>query len=144
MKGSPKACLPPAEKEQPSKPQPTAEELCVRRPLLWVLALLGLMALALLMYSPPWETGWPQDEMTAALSVMVTADGRIALNTADRTALCTLPGIGPVKAQAILDYRKEHGRFSSLEELLQVPGIGEKTLAALWPLLTLETDENVA
>ena len=102
------------------------------------------MALALLMYSPPWETGWPQDEMTAALSVMVTADGRIALNTADRTALCTLPGIGPVKAQAILDYRKEHGRFSSLEELLQVPGIGEKTLVALRPLLTLETNENAA
>lgn len=57
--------------------------------------------------------------------------GLVNLNTADLAALDTLPGVGPVTAQRILDWRKEHGRFSSVDELGEVSGIGDKALARL-------------
>jgi competence protein ComEA len=55
----------------------------------------------------------------------------INLNTATLEQLDTLDGVGPATAQKILDYRQAHGGFSSVDELDQVPGIGEKRLAAL-------------
>ena len=55
----------------------------------------------------------------------------VDLNTATIEQLDTLPGIGPVTAQSILDWRAENGRFASVEDLLSVSGIGEKTLAEL-------------
>jgi competence protein ComEA len=58
-----------------------------------------------------------------------TQGGRISLGSATLEQLDTLPGIGPVTAQAILDYRTEHGRFTSVDDLLDVKGIGEATLA---------------
>jgi len=54
---------------------------------------------------------------------------RISLGTATLEQLDTLPGIGPVTAQAILDHRSEHGPFTSVDDLLDVKGIGEATLA---------------
>jgi competence protein ComEA len=54
----------------------------------------------------------------------------INLNTATLEQLDTLDGVGPATAQKILDYRAEHGGFSSVDELDQIPGIGEKRLAA--------------
>lgn len=55
----------------------------------------------------------------------------VNLNTATLEQLDALPGIGPVTAQAILDWRTENGRFASVEDLLDVSGIGEKTLEDL-------------
>lgn len=55
----------------------------------------------------------------------------VDLNTADLEQLDTLPGVGPVTAQAILDYREENGPFSSVDELENVYGIGEKTVEGL-------------
>jgi competence protein ComEA len=55
----------------------------------------------------------------------------IDLNTATLEQLDTLDGVGPATAQKIMDYRTEHGGFGSVDELGQVPGIGEKRLAAL-------------
>ncbi len=53
------------------------------------------------------------------------------LNTADLAALDALPGIGPVLAQRILDWRADHGRFTHVDELGEVTGIGEKVLDKL-------------
>lgn len=53
------------------------------------------------------------------------------INTASITELTTLPGIGEVKARAIVDYRENHGPFKSVEELMMVSGIGEKTYEKL-------------
>lgn len=61
----------------------------------------------------------------------VQSDGTVKVNYATQTELETLPGIGPSKAKAIIDYRDEHGFFSQREDLLQVSGIGEKTLQNL-------------
>ena len=59
----------------------------------------------------------------------------VDLNTATLAQLDGLPGVGPVLAQRILDWRTEHGRFSSVDELTEVSGIGERTLADLRPLV---------
>lgn len=58
-------------------------------------------------------------------------DGRIHINDADAAALELLPGVGPVLAARILAHRTEHGPFQSVEDLLDVPGIGEGRLAAI-------------
>ena len=61
----------------------------------------------------------------------------VSLNTADQAALETLPGVGPVTATAILQWRDEHGPFTAVEQLLEVSGIGDKTLAQIAPFVTL-------
>lgn len=60
----------------------------------------------------------------------------INLNTATLEQLETLPGVGPVTGQAIIDWRTENGQFTSVEELLEVNGIGEVTLEDLRELVT--------
>ena len=62
----------------------------------------------------------------------------VHLNSADQATLETLPNIGASKAQAIIEYRNTHGRFSSIEELDNVKGIGESTVAKLRPYLILD------
>lgn len=57
----------------------------------------------------------------------------VDINTADQTELETLPGIGPVTAQSILAWRSENGLFASVDQLLDVSGIGEATLADIEP-----------
>lgn len=68
----------------------------------------------------------------------VTDDGLIAVNTATSERLQELPGIGPAKAQAIIDYRDMYGKFNQVDELLGVKGIGEKTLEKLKPYIKLD------
>ena len=53
-----------------------------------------------------------------------TAGGRVSLSSATAAELDSLPGIGPVTAQKILDYRAQHGGFRSVEDLDAIPGIG--------------------
>jgi len=63
--------------------------------------------------------------------------GRIDLNKATKEQLIGLPGIGPSKAQAILDYRSRNGNFRKTEELVNVKGIGEKTFEKLKDRITV-------
>ncbi|MDR2957185.1 MAG: ComEA family DNA-binding protein [Coriobacteriales bacterium] len=60
----------------------------------------------------------------------------IDINSADMTALQTVPGIGPVTAQRIIDYRRQYGSFRRLEDLKSVSGIGDKRYADMLPYLT--------
>jgi competence protein ComEA len=63
--------------------------------------------------------------------------GLVNLNTATSAELETLPRIGPAMAQRIIDYRDQHGGFTSVDELLEVAGIGEATYAGLKDLVTV-------
>jgi competence protein ComEA len=66
-----------------------------------------------------------------------TGGGPVNINTADAGDLESLPGIGPATAAAIVDHRVEHGSFRSVDDLLDVPGIGEAKLAQLRDLVTV-------
>jgi competence protein ComEA len=61
----------------------------------------------------------------------------VSINSGDQVALEAIPGIGPVKAAAIISYREESGPFASIEQLLEVSGIGPATLESLRPYVTL-------
>jgi competence protein ComEA len=62
---------------------------------------------------------------------------KVNLNTATADQLDALPGVGPATAASIVDHRTRHGPFASVDDLLDVPGIGEAKLAALRDLVTV-------
>jgi competence protein ComEA len=63
--------------------------------------------------------------------------GKVNINTADAAALETLPRVGPAMAARIIEWREANGRFTSVEDLLSVPGIGDKMLETLRDLVTM-------
>ena len=65
-------------------------------------------------------------------------DGKININRADETELTKLPGIGPSKAEAIIAYRDENGRFKTIDEIKNISGIGEKTFEKLKDLIVVD------
>ncbi len=66
-----------------------------------------------------------------------TENIKININKASKQDLERLPGIGPVKAQKIIDYREANNGFKSIDELINVEGIGEKTLQKIRDSITL-------
>ena len=68
----------------------------------------------------------PDQELSAPVE-----DGRIAVNRATASDLEKLPGVGPVLAERIVAYRDANGPFQQVEDLLDVPGIGESKLASM-------------
>ena len=66
-----------------------------------------------------------------------TAAPLVNLNSATQADLELLPGVGPVTARSILTFRSENGAFTSVDELLEVSGIGDATLAEVAPFVTL-------
>jgi len=63
----------------------------------------------------------------------VRESGKININTASAAELADLPGIGPALSERIIAYRKEHGPFESVGDLINVSGIGERVLERLEP-----------
>ncbi|GIK85287.1 MAG: ComEA family DNA-binding protein [Burkholderiales bacterium] len=73
----------------------------------------------------------------AALVFAHVAGAAVNLNTATKDELVALPGIGPAKAQAIVDYRNQHGPFRAVDDVRKVKGIGEKLFLQIRPELTI-------
>ncbi len=67
----------------------------------------------------------------------------VNLNTATKDDLDKVKGIGPVKAQSIIDYRKKNGPFKSVDELENVKGFGSKSVKKVRPELTVDGLTNV-
>ena len=65
------------------------------------------------------------------------ASGRININTADKAGLMKIPGVGESKAQKIMEYRTENGRFETVEELMKVPGIKKATFEKMRDYVTV-------
>ncbi len=82
--------------------------------------------------------GISDDIDAAALNASgLNASGLININSADNATLQSLPGIGEVKAQAIIDYRNQNGPFTALDQLLNVSGIGDATFGNIKPLISI-------
>jgi competence protein ComEA len=75
---------------------------------------------------------------SAPQAAAATPQFPINLNTATAEQLEAIPGIGPVLAQRIIEYRQTHGRFQSVDELLEVRGIGSKRLENMRPYVTVQ------
>lgn len=85
---------------------------------------------------PPGEAAGGPDATGGASSGAV-ASGKVNINTASVAELETLPGIGEVIAQRIVDYRTQHGPFRSVRDLLKVEGIGQKKFESLQDHVTV-------
>lgn len=81
--------------------------------------------------------GSAQPPPGAAPGGAAVVPGKVNLNTADAAALETLPRVGPAMAARIIAWRQENGRFTAVEDLMSVAGVGEKTFDALRPLVTV-------
>lgn len=79
----------------------------------------------------------PKQEQTTALSSSDLENPLVDINTATREELTTLPGIGEVLADRIIEYRITHGPFEVFEQLLNVEGIGSGKLIAILNLITI-------
>jgi len=101
-------------------------------------ALLLLMAGAVGSSVPFWQPGY---STVTSEPFDVHQMEMVELNSAGIEELCSLSGLGEKKAQAILEYRQEHGPFSSLDELEQVTGISTKSIDAWRSRLYIEADE---
>jgi len=87
--------------------------------------------------TPSGTAGAEGSDTTGGAAAPGQSGGKINLNTAGVAELDTLPKVGPVLAQRIVDWRKEHGPFKSAEELDAVDGVGPKMLESLLPLVTV-------
>ncbi len=80
----------------------------------------------------------PPEPTAEAVKVALPTTHRVNLNTATQAELELLPGIGPAMAKRILEYRSTHGKFTSVDQLDSVKGIGTKTMAKLRPLVSVD------
>lgn len=77
--------------------------------------------------------------LALALAPLAALASQIDINSATAEQLEQVKGIGPVKANAIVQYRSENGAFSSIDDLVNVPGIGEKSLAQIRDQLSVDS-----
>ena len=71
------------------------------------------------------------------------AEGKVNVNDADVDQLALLPRIGPAVAERIIEFREQNGSFKTVEDLMLVRGIGEKTFERLAPYVTLEGETTL-
>ena len=86
-------------------------------------------------------------QIVVALAALLSAQlacAAVNLNTATKDDLVALPGIGPAKAQAIVDYRNQHGPFRAVEDVRKVKGIGEKLYLQIRPELAVSGTPRAA
>jgi competence protein ComEA len=95
---------------------------------------------AMVIYIPAkGEEGNNLQGLTSAPSAIGdTKQGKVNLNKADENELQNLPGIGPSKAAAIIEYRETTGQFKSIEDMKNISGIGDKTFDKLKDLITVQ------
>jgi competence protein ComEA len=90
-----------------------------------------------------WAAGGLKDGATTFNVRLVISTGveetfqKIDINRADLWLLEALPGVGPTKAQAIIDYRQKHGFFRDINELMNVPGFGDVSFSEIKDLITV-------
>ncbi len=65
-------------------------------------------------------------------------NGKININNANESKLCEIPGVGEAMAKRIIQYRENNGKFSSIEDLKNVSGIGEKKLEGMKDFITVK------
>lgn len=87
--------------------------------------------------APPPSPRATRPPSARAAEKTAAATAKVSLNHASQADLDRLPGVGPALARRILDWRRDHGLFQRLEDLLQVKGIGPKKFARLRGCLTL-------
>ena len=80
----------------------------------------------------------------ATLPAQALPAGKVDINAASEGQLISVPALGPAKARDVIDYRRQHGDFRSIEELEQVPGIGPKTLDRLRPYLMVSSRASLS
>ena len=82
--------------------------------------------------------------MLVTIGLSFNAYAAVDLNTASKQELESLKGVGPAKADAIIEYRKKSGGFKSVNDLDNVPGFGEKTVEGLKKEVTVGTAKSAA
>jgi competence protein ComEA len=102
-------------------------------------------ALTLSLLLAPALSAAAQNEEAApsAQAAQANASGAVNINTASAEEFSRLPGIGPSRAQAIIDLRTRLKGFKSVEDLMRVRGIGRKTFRKLQPMLKLQGDTTL-
>ena len=99
-----------------------------------LVVLAGIVWGALFLIAPIWQPGTPVAYMLALPQTEAAAESAptqlVDLNTAGADALCTLPGVGESRAEAILKYREQHGLFERVEDAANVPGLTGEIVAS--------------
>lgn len=73
----------------------------------------------------------------SANNVTDSGEGKVNINTADAAALQTIPGIGPSKADRIIEYRESEGKFNEIDDIKNISGIGNKTFESIKEYITV-------
>lgn len=73
----------------------------------------------------------------SANNVTDSGEGKVNINTADAAALQTVPGIGPSKADRIIEYRESEGKFNEIDDIKNISGIGNKTFESIKEYITV-------
>lgn len=104
----------------------------------WIFMLSGVFIFALIMFNIYDITVDKTEKFAYTAGEIEALDVElININTADLNTLCKLSGVSELTAQKIIDYREENGDFLSIEEIMEVKGIGEKTFLKIKSQITI-------